>query len=100
MQEIMPALHALEEFLHSDSLIPLLAQLALIHYQFEAIHPFEDGNGRMGRIPITLLLCERGYLTQPWLYISDFLAAYRQQYVDLLLAVSLRGEWDLWLQFF
>ena len=99
-QEMMLALHALEEFLHSDSLIPLLAQLALVHYQFEAIHPFEDGNGRTGRILITLLLCERGYLTQPWLYISDFLAAYRQQYVDLLLGVSLRGEWDLWLQFF
>ena len=99
-QEMMPALHALEEFLHSNPTIPLLAQLALIHYQFEAVHPFEDGNGRTGRILITLLLCERGYLAQPWLYISDFLAAHREQYVDLLLGVSLRGEWDLWLQFF
>ncbi len=99
-QEMMLALHTLEEFLHSNSSMPLLVQLALIHYQFEAIHPFEDGNGRTGRILITLLLCERGYLTQPWLYISDFLAKYRQQYVDLLLGVSLRGEWELWLQFF
>lgn len=99
-QEMMPALQTLEEFLHSESGIPLLVQLALIHYQFEAIHPFEDGNGRTGRILITLLLCERGYLTHPWLYISDFLAAYRQQYMDLLLGVSLRGEWETWLQFF
>ena len=99
-QEMMPALHTLEEFLHSDSDLPLLVQLALIHYQFEAIHPFEDGNGRTGRILITLLLCERGYLTHPWLYISDFLAAYRQQYMDLLLGISLRGEWEPWLQFF
>ena len=99
-QEMTPALHALEGFLHSDPTMPLLAQLALIHYQFEAIHPFEDGNGRTGRILITLLLCERGYLTHPWLYVSDFLAAHREQYVDLLLGVSLRGEWDLWLKFF
>lgn len=99
-QEMMPALHALEEFLHSDPTMPLLAQLALIHYQFEAIHPFEDGNGRTGRILIALLLCERGYLTHPWLNVSDFLVAYREHYVDLLLGVSLRGEWDLWLKFF
>lgn len=99
-QEMMSALQMLEEFLHSESEIPLLVQLALMHYQFEAIHPFEDGNGRTGRILITLLLCERGYLTHPWLYISDFLAAYRQQYMDLLLGVSLRGEWESWLQFF
>ena len=99
-QEMMPALQTLEEFLHSESGIPLLVQLALVHYQFEAIHPFEDGNGRTGRILITLLLCEQGYLTHPWLYISDFLSAYRQQYMDLLLGVSLRGEWEPWLQFF
>ena len=99
-QEMLPALHSLEEFFHSNPTMPLLIQLALIHYQFEAIHPFEDGNGRTGRILITLLLCERGYLTHPWLYVSDFLAAHRQHYVDLLLGVSLRGEWDLWLRFF
>ena len=99
-QEMMPALHELEKFMHSGPTMPLLVQLALIHYQFEAIHPFEDGNGRTGRILITLLLCERGYLTHPWLYVSDFISAYRQQYVDLLLGVSLRGEWELWLQFF
>lgn len=98
--EMMPALHELEQFLHSDCNIPLLAQLALIHYQFEAIHPFEDGNGRTGRLLITLLLCDRGYLANPWLYLSDYFLAYRQLYLDLLLGVSLRGEWELWLQFF
>lgn len=98
--EMMPALHELERFLHSDSRIPLLAQLALIHYQFEAIHPFEDGNGRTGRLLITLLLCDRGYLTNPWLYLSDYFLMYRQMYMDLLLGVSLRGEWELWIQFF
>lgn len=98
--EMMPALYALEGFLHSGSRIPLLAQLALIHYQFEAIHPFEDGNGRTGRLLVTLLLCARGYLTQPWLYLSDYLVEYRQDYLDLLLDVSLRGEWEAWVHFF
>ena len=98
--EMLPALYELEQFLHSDCNIPLLAQLALIHYQFEAIHPFEDGNGRTGRLLITLLLCDRGYLRHPWLYLSDYFFAYRQEYLDLLLGVSLRGEWDQWLRFF
>ena len=78
----------------------MLVQAALIHYQFEAIHPFEDGNGRTGRVLITLLLCERDYLQHPWLYVSDYFAKYRQEYLDLLLGVSLRGEWDSWLRFF
>ena len=98
--EMMPALYALEEFLHSGSQIPLLVQLALIHYQFEAIHPFEDGNGRTGRVLITLLLCERGYVAHPWLYLSDYLATYRREYMDLLLGVSVRGEWEEWIRFF
>ena len=98
--EMMPTLYALEEFLHSGSQIPLLVQLALIHYQFEAIHPFEDGNGRTGRVLISLLLCERGYVAHPWLYLSDYLATYRREYMDLLLGVSVRGEWDEWIRFF
>ena len=98
--EMMPALYELERFLHSDTRIPLLAQLALIHYQFEAIHPFEDGNGRTGRLLITLLLCHRGYLANPWLYLSDYFLMYRQEYMDLLLGVSLRGQWEPWIQFF
>ena len=98
--EMTTALYALEEFMASDTLMPMLVQAALIHYQFEAIHPFEDGNGRTGRVLITLLLCERGYLQHPWLYLSDYFVKYRQEYMDLLLGVSLRGEWDSWLQFF
>ena len=99
-RDMMPALYALEKFLHSNSPLPLLVQLALIHYQFEAIHPFEDGNGRTGRLLLTLLLCDRGYLSHPWLSLSDYLEAGRRQYMDLLLGVSLRGEWEQWLQFF
>lgn len=98
--EMMPALHAFESFLHAPSDLPILVQLALIHYQFEAIHPFEDGNGRTGRLLLTLLLCSRGYLTHPWLYLSDYLDTHRQVYVDLLLSVSLYGEWEQWIQFF
>ena len=97
---MMPALHALENFWHEPSDLPILVQLALIHYQFEAIHPFEDGNGRTGRLLLTLLLCSRGYLTHHWLYLSDYLDARRQDYVDLLLSVSLNGSWEQWIQFF
>ena len=98
--EMMAALHELEAFMHSEPNVPLLVQLALIHYQFEAIHPFEDGNGRVGRLLITLLLCERGYLTHPLLYLSDYFAEFRQTYVDALLGISLNGEWEQWIQFF
>ena len=98
--EMMPALYELERFLHAETNLPLLVQLALIHYQFEAIHPFEDGNGRTGRLLLTLLLCARGYLAHPWLYLSDYLDAHRPVYMDLLLAVSLNGDWEQWLRFF
>ena len=98
--EMLPALYELEAFIHSDPEVPLLVQLALIHYQFEAIHPFEDGNGRVGRLLITLLLCERGYLTHPLLYLSDYFAMFRQDYMDALLGISLNGEWKQWIQFF
>ena len=99
-REITPAIHALEEFMHSDSSLPPLVLAAFVHYQFEAIHPFEDGNGRTGRLLITLLLCQLGYLDYPCLYLSDYFARYRREYLDLLLGISLRGEWDSWLQFF
>lgn len=98
--EMMTALNQLEEFLHSKPNVPDLVQLALIHYQFEAIHPFGDGNGRIGRLLIALLLCERAYLTHPLLYLSNYFAEYRQEYMDLLLHISLRGEWEPWIQFF
>ena len=97
MQE---ALGAFERFLHTSSVLPPLIRLGLIHYQFEAIHPFLDGNGRIGRLLITLLLCAWNLLTEPLLYLSAYFEAHRQAYYDLLLAVSQRGSWEEWLVFF
>jgi len=71
-----------------------------MHYQFEAIHPFLDGNGRVGRLLITLYLCAGGYLSQPLLYLSAFFERGRDEYYDRLLAVSQRGEWEGWVAFF
>jgi len=77
-----------------------LVRLGLIHYQFEAIHPFLDGNGRIGRLLIVLLLCMWDLLPEPLLYLSVYFEARRQEYYDRLLAVSQRGEWEEWLIFF
>ena len=95
--EMHDALHAFESYLHEPSDLPPLARIALIHYQFEAIHPFLDGNGRIGRLLITLLLCEWDLLPQPLLYLSPYFEASREAYYDLLLAVSQRGAWEEWL---
>ena len=97
--ELMPALGALETFLHDRSLPPLV-QIALAHYQFEAIHPFLDGNGRVGRLLITLFLNEREVLPSLLLYLSAFFEATRQEYYDRLSAVTQRGEWNAWLEYF
>ncbi len=98
--EMTEALHALESYLHAKSGLPPLVRLGLIHYQFEAIHPFLDGNGRVGRLLITLLLCAWGLLPQPLLYLSAYFEAQRQAYYNHLLAVSERGAWEAWLRFF
>jgi len=97
--ELMSCLSDLEKFLHNRSLPPLV-QVALLHYQFEAIHPFLDGNGRVGRLLITLFLVERSILPTPLLYLSAFFEATRRDYYDTLLSVSERGEWERWLQYF
>jgi Fic family protein len=90
-----------ETFLHDDKPeMPLLVECALMHYQFEAIHPFLDGNGRVGRLMITLFLCARQVLPQPLLYLSDFFEKYRQEYYRRLHAVTLEGDWNGWLKFF
>ena len=94
------ALSDFELFLHEPTELPILIQLALVHYQFEAIHPFLDGNGRIGRLLLSLLLCEKGYLTQPILYLSGFLEKHQDQYIDSLLRVSQNGDWIGWVNFF
>ncbi len=93
------ALACWETFLHDRSLPPLV-QAGLAHYQFEAIHPFLDGNGRVGRLMITLFLIERELLPSPLLYLSAFFEATRRDYYDLLLGVSVRGAWEEWLEYF
>ena len=93
------ALDDLERFLHEQSM-PLLVQLALAHYQFEAIHPFLDGNGRLGRLLIPLVLAERGVLPQPLLYLSVYFERHRNHYYDLLMSTSRTGELGPWLLFF
>jgi Fic family protein len=98
--EMQDALAQLERYIHQDINSPPLVRLALIHYQFEAIHPFLDGNGRVGRLLVTLLLCAWELLSQPLLHLSAYFERHRQEYYDLLLAVSQRGEWEKWLHFF
>jgi Fic family protein len=91
---------AWEKYIHGDFPEPALVKAALIHYQFEAIHPFLDGNGRIGRLLITLFLCERGCLSQPLLYLSGFFDENRDEYYRLLLAVSRQGAWREWIEYF
>jgi Fic family protein len=99
VHEMRQALDNLEKFLHDDSL-PILVQCGLAHAQFETIHPFLDGNGRVGRLLITFLLCWRGVLHRPLLYLSLYLKAHRQEYYDRLQAVRVDGDWEGWLRFF
>ncbi len=96
---LMDCLGAWEHFLHDHSLPPLV-HAALAHSQFEAIHPFLDGNGRVGRLLITLLLVERKVLPSPLLYLSAFFEATQQEYYARLSAVTERGEWEEWLAYF
>ena len=90
----------MEKYIHSDPQEPALIQCALVHYQFEAIHPFIDGNGRVGRLLITFMLLEKKLLSQPLLYLSDFFERYREEYYKLLLNISQKGDWKAWLMFF
>jgi len=94
------ALDAFERFVYADSDLPPLVRLGLIHYQFEAIHPFLDGNGRVGRLLLTLLLCAWELLPEPLLYLSAYFEAHRRAYYERLLAVSQEGAWEAWLGFF
>ena len=95
-------LGALERFIKNDpghGLRPLVA-VAMAHYQFECIHPFRDGNGRIGRLVVALSLCQSGLLSKPFVYVSGYFEAHRDEYFRLLLAVSAHGAWFEWIRFF
>jgi len=98
--EVPVALSDWERFLHSDVSLPYLLKVGLAHAQFETIHPFHDGNGRMGRLLITFLLCEQGLLQKPVLYLSHYFVRHRQEYYDRLQAIRDTGDWESWLAFF
>ena len=95
-----PCLNRLEAFIHARDDLPLLVRIALVHYQFETIHPFDDGNGRLGRLLVSLQLCKHGRLSAPLLYISGFFDRHRQDYTELLYRVSSEGCWTEWINFF
>ncbi|MDP9190791.1 MAG: Fic family protein [Acidobacteriota bacterium] len=98
---VADAMSDLERFLHAeDDGLPLLARAGIAHVQFETIHPFLDGNGRVGRLLITLLLCSAGVLRDPLLYLSLFLKKHRRTYYELLDGVRRDGDWEAWLSFF
>ncbi|MFC1595456.1 Fic family protein [Gemmatimonadota bacterium] len=100
VHEMNQALHALEIYLHDTSAVPILIKAGLVHAQFESIHPFLDGNGRIGRLLITLFLCEKGILNRPLLYLSNYFMRTRQEYYDRLQATRDKGDWEGWLKYF
>lgn len=94
------ALGDLELFIHQEDFIPALVKIAMIHAQFETIHPFLDGNGRMGRLLIAFWLCQQNILTKPLLYLSFYFKKNRAEYYDRLMAVRKNGDWENWIKFF
>ncbi len=100
-EKVMECMGNLELFLHDNfGKTPLLIKAALAHVQFETIHPFLDGNGRLGRLLITLLFCAEGVLKAPVLYLSLYFKQHRKTYYELLTRVREQGEWEVWLEFF
>ena len=98
--EMLASLDNLENYLHDEQETPVLVHCALIHYQFETIHPFNDGNGRLGRLLITFFLAWQGVLDEPVLYISAYLKTHQQEYYDRLQQVRTSGNFEAWVQFF
>ncbi len=90
----------LEKFYHEETKIPDLIKAAIIHYQFETIHPYADGNGRLGRLIVTLMLSEKEVIDRPLLYLSLFFKEHREEYYDLLMKVRFEGAWEKWFKFF
>jgi Fic family protein len=100
-ERLMETLDAFEKFLHDDKVkLPALIKAALAHVQFETIHPFLDGNGRLGRLLITFILCVEGVLKEPLLYLSLYLKTNRQAYYAYLQSVRTTGDWESWIKFF
>ena len=98
---VLDLMSDLEKFIHADTPeIPALIKAGLVHVQFETIHPFLDGNGRLGRLLITFLLCAQGILKEPILYLSLYFKTHRRHYYNLLQQVRERGDWEAWLEFF
>jgi Fic family protein len=97
---LMTCLGALENFLRDRKTYPVLIRAALAHVQFETIHPFLDGNGRLGRLLITLMLCEENALHEPLLYLSLYFKTHRDRYYELLQRVRTKGDWESWVEFF
>ena len=99
-ERVVECMSDLERFLHQRTTYPALIRAALAHVQFETIHPFLDGNGRLGRLLITLTLCEEGTLKEPILYLSLYFKTHRARYYELLQQVRQKGDWEAWLEFF
>lgn len=100
VQEMTASLHDFENFLHAEQSLPVLIHCGIAHSQFETIHPFLDGNGRVGRLLISFLLVHRGVMHRPLLYLSHFFKANRDEYYDRLMSVRQHGDWEGWLTFF
>jgi Fic family protein len=99
-EEANQAMYDLEKYIHSGDKLPPLIKAALIHAQFETIHPFLDGNGRLGRLLITFLLCQSKVMERPLLYLSYFFKANRTEYYARLMAIRMKGDWEGWIKFF
>jgi cell filamentation protein, protein adenylyltransferase len=100
-ESVLDIMSDLEAFIHADiPAVPMLVKAGLVHVQFETIHPFLDGNGRLGRLLITLLLCGEGILKEPILYLSLYFKTHRRYYYELLQRVRDNGDWEAWLEFF
>jgi len=99
-KEIIPLMEGMINYLNQDDGMPLLLKCALMHYQFETIHPFSDGNGRIGRALITLYLCKKKIIIKPLLYISGYFEAHKREYTSLLLKTNKDGKFEEWIFFF
>lgn len=99
-QELPEHLAGLERFMRGEDALPILVRTGLVHAQFETIHPFLDGNGRLGRLLITFMLCSRGVLERPLLYLSEYFTKHRSAYYEHLMRVREQGDWEGWLRFF